>query len=178
MSFPILQNATTLMDFALGKNVELFRYDMPTLSAGFKYTEQWDHHIDWWIKGEVEISADFSVSADASVSFTTAGFESGDILDGLVVSATSSVHVGVDIDAGGAIDLLGFEIAGAGLTGGVDVNITGTWDTHTGNIEQSGDASYSMGYYVKWKNIDPFSGSFGETERFDQTLSMGNIDLW
>jgi hypothetical protein len=138
VSFPILSNPASAFGLFLGQTADLVRFDLPTLTAGFTYSQAFE------IFGPLValITGSASITAHATIVYDTLGLQEFfndhnalDLLDGfyIVADGTPNITINAGLSAGVALDL---GIIDGGVAGGIfaTINISLHDPDHDGKL--------------------------------------------
>lgn len=133
MSFPLLTNPSQAFSLLLGKDVDLFHFDVPKLEVQFTYNQFFP------IIGPLgaRLSGSIGAMADFTFGFDTTGLRqfrqtrnAADILNGFYVNAGNGPEIGItgSIEAAGELNAI---VASAGVAGDITANVK--FDLHDPN---------------------------------------------
>jgi hypothetical protein len=124
LQFPILQNPSSVFGLLLGQDVDLFTFDLPTLVAGFSFSQFFEllGPLGVRITGSVDVSAHLKFGYDTyGLRLYLDSHNVADLFEGFFVDQASTL-LRLEGHLGGAVEL-DLVVVGAGIEGGINANV-------------------------------------------------------
>ena len=193
LSFPFIQNPSSLFNLFVGKDVTLVQWVMPEFKFEFTYTQV----IPIFPPLDVEFGGIISATINFGFGYDTYGIREifsdpthnpADLLDGFFILTTDQNHKPVpaltlsgDIFAGAELDL---GIISGGVQGGISATINFNWNDNSDNdgklrfSEIAADAAEGPEcIFDMTGSVNIFLDAFVSSFFFSKTWNFGNITL-